>query len=71
MISDWKSLRRTFKKLDASGDGFLSVTEFRAALQRLDFPLNEEDFYHIFSAYDTNMDGCISYVEFMHRSLAN
>ncbi|KAJ7337903.1 EF-hand calcium-binding domain-containing protein 6 [Desmophyllum pertusum] len=70
MISDWKGLRRAFKKLDLLGDGSVSVTDFKAALNKFSFPLNEEDFFHIFSVFDENMEGRISYVEFMRRSLS-
>ena len=70
MISDWKGLRRAFKKLDLSGDGFVSVTDFKAAMNTFNFPLYEEDFFHIFSVFDENMEGRISYVEFMRRSLS-
>ena len=70
MISDWKGLRRTFKKLDLLGDGFVSATDFKAAMSKFNFPLHEEDFFHIFSVFDENMEGRISYVEFMRRALS-
>ena len=70
MISDFKALRRAFKKLDQLGDGFVSVTDFKAAMSKFSFPLNEEDFFHIFSVFDENMEGKISYVDFMRRSLS-
>jgi len=71
MISDWKGLRRAFKKLDLLGDGFVSVTDFKSAMRKFNFPLREEDFFHIFSVFDENMEGRISYVEFMKRSLSD
>ena len=70
MISDWKALRRSFKKIDIHGHGFVSVTDFKAAMLNSKFPLNEEDFFHIFSVFDENMKGRVSYVEFMKRSLS-
>lgn len=70
MISDWKGLRRSFKKMDISGDGFVSATDFKAAMLNFKFPLHEEDFFHIFSVFDENMEGRVSYVEFMKRSLS-
>ena len=70
MISDFKPLRRAFKKLVQLGDGFVAVTDFKAALCGFNFPLNEEDFFHIFSVFDENMEGRISYVEFMRRCLS-
>ncbi|XP_068744261.1 EF-hand calcium-binding domain-containing protein 6-like isoform X1 [Montipora capricornis] len=70
MISDWKGLRRTFKKLDVLGDGFVSVSDFKAAMIKSNFSLHEEDFFHIFSVLDENMAGRISYVEFMTRCLS-
>lgn len=71
MISDFKALRRAFKKLDQMGDGFVSITDFKAAMSKFSFPLTEEDFFHIFSVFDVNMEGRISYVEFMMRSLSD
>lgn len=70
LISDWKRLRRAFKKMDLSGDGYVSVTDFKAAMNKFNFPLHDEDFFHIFSVFDENMEGRISYVEFMRRSLS-
>lgn len=70
MISDWKGLRRAFRKMDSLGDGFVSVTDFKSAMNRFNFPLNEEDFFHVFSVFDENMEGRVSYVEFMRRSLS-
>ena len=71
MIADWKGLRRSFKKVDVNGDGFLHVADFKSALSKFHFPLDDEDFYHILSAFDVNLDGRISYVEFMKRSLSS
>lgn len=70
MISEWKGLRRAFKRMDLSGDGFVSVTEFKAAMNKFQFSLHEEDFFHIFSVFDENMAGRISYEEFMRCSLS-
>ncbi|KAM7438381.1 hypothetical protein ABFA07_012094 [Porites harrisoni] len=70
MISEWKGLRRAFKRMDLSGDGFVSVTDFKAAMNKFQFSLHEEDFFHIFSVFDENMAGRISYEEFMRCSLS-
>lgn len=56
--------------MDLSGDGFVSVTDFKAALNKFQFSLHEEDFFHIFSVFDENMAGRISYEEFMRCSLS-
>lgn len=69
MILDWKALRRSMKKSDKNGDGMITVSDFKKVMKAFGFSLKEEDFYHIFSAFDVNMDGRISYVVFMKETL--
>ena len=51
--------------MDLSGNDCVSVTDFKAIMNKFKFSLHEEDFFHIFSVFDENMEGRISYVEFM------
>ena len=55
------SLEEVFKKLDANGDGFLSLDEFKASpLGKRDAAKAEE----IFKSMDTNSDGKVTLEEF-------
>ncbi|XP_071506933.1 EF-hand calcium-binding domain-containing protein 6-like [Diadema antillarum] len=65
ILADWRSIRRAFKKADLNGDGHLSVPEFRRILSSMNIRLSEEDFYHVMSEVDENMDGNVSYDEFL------
>ncbi|XP_001200546.3 EF-hand calcium-binding domain-containing protein 6 [Strongylocentrotus purpuratus] len=65
ILGDWRSIRRAFKKADLNGDGHLSIPEFRRILANMKVNIAEEDFYHIVSEVDENMDGNISYEEFL------
>ncbi|XP_038049245.1 EF-hand calcium-binding domain-containing protein 6-like [Patiria miniata] len=70
LLHDWKSLRRAFKKADLNHDGSLSVPEFRRILGESKIRFNEEDFYHIVSELDKNLDGRISYDEFISSMMS-
>ncbi|XP_063970097.1 EF-hand calcium-binding domain-containing protein 6-like [Lytechinus pictus] len=65
ILGDWRSIRRAFKKADINGDGHLSIPEFRRILANMKVRIADEDFYHIVSEVDENMDGSISYDEFL------
>ncbi|KAL9984282.1 hypothetical protein ACROYT_G006557 [Oculina patagonica] len=66
---DWKEMRRTFRGLDKSGTGYCSLLEFRQMMRRFKIDLNEEEFFHLFSFYDKNMTGKISYNDFLRAHL--
>ncbi|XP_033628760.1 EF-hand calcium-binding domain-containing protein 6-like [Asterias rubens] len=70
LLQDWKSLRRVFKKADLNQDGSLSVPEFRRILAESKLRFDEEDFYHIVSELDKNLDGKISYDEFISSMMS-
>ncbi|XP_022079348.1 EF-hand calcium-binding domain-containing protein 6-like [Acanthaster planci] len=70
LLHDWKSLRRAFKKADLNHDGYLNVPEFRRILAESKIRFDEEDFYHIVSELDKNLDGRISYDEFISSMMS-
>ncbi|XP_013416722.1 EF-hand calcium-binding domain-containing protein 6 isoform X2 [Lingula anatina] len=69
LLLDWKSLRRAFKKNDLNNSGYLEVIEFRRVLESCGLNVSEEDIYHIMSEFDKNLDGKISYEEFLNSLL--
>ncbi|XP_020616607.1 EF-hand calcium-binding domain-containing protein 6-like [Orbicella faveolata] len=66
---DWKEMRRAFRALDKSGAGTCSLPEFRQMMRKFKMDLNEEEFFHLFSFYDKNMTGRISYNDFLRAHL--
>ncbi|KAK3701543.1 hypothetical protein QZH41_020531 [Actinostola sp. cb2023] len=66
---DWKKMRRAFRAVDTEGTGNCSPSEFRQMLKRFHIDLNNEEFFHIYSYYDKNMLGKISYNEFLRAHL--
>ncbi|KAL8619052.1 hypothetical protein ACOMHN_020750 [Nucella lapillus] len=69
LIKHWKNLRRAFQKHDKTRTGLLTVADFKRVLAECSIPLTEEDLYHILSEFDSNMDGRISYPEFLDALL--
>lgn len=51
--------------MDKNGDGVISASELRATLQRYHLSLKEDQFFHLLSTFDHNLDGRISYEEFI------
>ena len=70
LLKEYRSLRRAFKKLDRGYKGYISVKDFRAALQMCNISLSKDDFYHILTEFDGNMDGRISYEHFLSTMLS-
>lgn len=66
---EWKEMRRAFRGLDKSGNGTCSLVEFRQMMRKFKVDLNEEEFFHLFSFYDKNMTGRISYNDFLRAHL--
>lgn len=66
-----KVLRVNFslQALDKSGAGTCSLPEFRQMMRKFKIDLNEEEFFHLFSFYDKNMTGKISYNDFLRVHL--
>lgn len=66
---DWKEMRRAFRSLDKRGSGSCSLLEFRQIMRKFKIELNEEEFFHLFSFYDKNITGRISYNDFLRAHL--
>ncbi|XP_060080227.1 uncharacterized protein LOC132559610 [Ylistrum balloti] len=65
LMTDHQNLRRAFKKLDISRNGYISVGDFRRALKSCRVDLSNEDFYHVMTEFDNNLTGRISYESFL------
>ncbi|XP_069055700.1 EF-hand calcium-binding domain-containing protein 6-like [Pleurodeles waltl] len=66
--SEWKTLRRACKKLDADGSGYLSLQDFKSVLKLCNLTLDQNEVYQLMSKYDQNMDGQIHYRTFLEDS---
>ncbi|KAK7480725.1 hypothetical protein BaRGS_00027986, partial [Batillaria attramentaria] len=69
LIKHHKNLRRAFQKADKSRSGYLGIPEFKAIFKECSLPLSEEDFYHILTEFDANMQGRLCYAEFLDALL--
>lgn len=65
----WRPMRRTFKMYDISGNGLLSIQDFRQVLRKYSINLSEEEFFHILEYYDKALTSKISYNEFLRAFL--
>ncbi|XP_048248284.1 EF-hand calcium-binding domain-containing protein 6-like isoform X1 [Haliotis rufescens] len=68
LAGDWKNLRRAFRKLDVTGNGYLSVPEFRSVLKLANVLLDEDEVYHVMTQFDRDMTGKISYDKFIDET---
>ncbi|KAH9502531.1 hypothetical protein Btru_068907 [Bulinus truncatus] len=71
LSGDWKTLRRAFRKMDISGNGYLSLPEFRSVLKLANVLLDEEDVYQVMNEFDRDLTGQISYEKFMNETFKN
>ncbi|XP_035272825.1 EF-hand calcium-binding domain-containing protein 6 [Anguilla anguilla] len=62
-----RTLRRSFRKLDVAGSGYLSPSEFSAVLRLCSVDLNHEEVYHILSTFDRGLDGRVDYRGFLQE----
>ena len=62
-------MRSLFQAFDEDSSGMLDKSEFGMALRVLCPQLSDDDVSRIFDAVDVNMDGSISYTEFLAASL--
>lgn len=62
-----RNLRRSFRKLDAAGTGYLSPSEFGAVLRLCNVALSQEEVYHILSKFDRGLDGRVDYHSFLQE----
>lgn len=68
LANDWKNLRRAFRKLDKTNNGYLSVPEFRSVLKLANVILDEDEVYHVLNRFDNNMSGKIQYEKFIEET---
>ena len=59
------SLRALFRKFDANGDGRITLSEFRHALDKLGFVATLNEVRRLIDRFDVDGDGQVSYVEFI------
>jgi len=69
ILSNWKEMRREFRKGDSKGQGSVPHTHFRDVLRQFRVNLSEDEFYHLMSYYDKGMTGHISYNDFIGHFL--
>lgn len=69
VITNWKEMRRGFRKQDPTGSGAVSPTHFRNVLRQYNVNLSEDEFYHMMTYYDKGMSGNISYNDFISHFL--
>ncbi|XP_076459815.1 EF-hand calcium-binding domain-containing protein 6-like isoform X2 [Babylonia areolata] len=68
LAGDWKNIRRAFRKLDVSGNGYLSLPEFRSVLKLANVLLDEEEVYHVMTEFDRDLTGKIQYEKFIEET---
>ncbi|XP_076466726.1 EF-hand calcium-binding domain-containing protein 6-like [Babylonia areolata] len=69
LMKQYKSLRRGFTSHDRAKGGYLSKDDFRLLLADCGVPASQQDFYHLFSEFDADMDGRVCYSEFLDALL--
>ena len=50
-------MRRAFKKLDKTGEGYLTLPEFRNVMKLANVVLDEDDVYCVMQAFDEDLSG--------------
>nr|KAG5714709.1 hypothetical protein BaRGS_000197 [Batillaria attramentaria] len=68
LAGDWKNIRRAFRKLDVSGNGYLSLPEFRSVLKLANVLLDEDEVYHVMTEFDRDLTGKIAYEKFIEET---
>lgn len=69
VLEHWKEMRRTFRNVDSGNTGIVDSLEFRQILRQFNVNLSEEEFFHLLSYYDKNLDGKVSYNDFIRAYL--
>ncbi|KAL8573501.1 hypothetical protein ACOMHN_047772 [Nucella lapillus] len=69
LLKQYKSLRRGFTTNDRSKCGYLSMEDFKRVLSECSVPVSDPDLYHLLSEFDADMDGRVSYPEFLDALL--
>lgn len=63
-----ENARRFFNRIDADGDGFVSLEEFIAAYQKADSSISSEHLEQLFIETDIDCNGTLSFEEFVKVS---
>uniref|UniRef100_A0A452HGW1 EF-hand domain-containing protein n=1 Tax=Gopherus agassizii TaxID=38772 RepID=A0A452HGW1_9SAUR len=61
----WDDLKKEFEELDPYHTGFVSKKEFKDILTELCVDLNEYECEMLGQKFESNGDGCVSYLEFL------
>lgn len=69
VLDNWKEMRRVFRNVDNLNTGIVDSLQFRQVLRQFNVNLSEEEFFHLLSYYDKNLDGNISYNDFIRAYL--
>ena len=69
ILTNWKDMRRNFRKEDPTGSGAVLPYHFRNVLRQYNVNLTEDEFYHIMTYFDKGMTGNISYNDFIGHFL--
>ena len=69
VLENWKEMRRVFRNVDNVNAGVVDSLQFRQVLRQFNINLSEEEFYHLLSYYDKNLNGDISYNDFIRAYL--
>ena len=69
VTQNWKEMRRSFRSADPTGMGVVDSNVFRQVLRQYSVNLTEDEFFHLLSYYDKNMDGLIGYNDFIRAYL--
>ena len=68
LAGDWKNLRRAFRKLDKTGNGLLTLPEFRKVLKLANVVMDEDEVYNVMSTFDEDLSGKINYNRFLSET---
>lgn len=65
MTKNWREMQRTFRHLDTTNSGVISVSNFRKVLEHCGIKLDSDDIYHILEALDPSLSGTVNYRTFL------
>nr|XP_022292188.1 EF-hand calcium-binding domain-containing protein 6-like isoform X2 [Crassostrea virginica] len=69
VMQNWKEMRRLFRSMDRDNQGAISSLDFRHVLRQFSVNLEEDEFFHLLSYYDKNLNGMIAYNDFIKAYL--
>jgi len=59
-------LKKQFKLYDSNGNGTLEFNEFQTAINDFEIHLHPKDIENLYKTFDHNLDGKVTYDEFLH-----